>query len=307
MKVLFICSGNRNDGINVIIKNQGESLLKVGLEVDYLTIKGKGLKSYLRHIPKIRDQIRRNKYDIIHAHYSFSAFTATIARCKPLVVSLMGSDVYSNILMRMTIRFCCIFLWDVTIVKSSGMKDRLHLDKCRIIPNGVNLDIFKQSDKKKAREILGLKPDKYYVMFAADPSRPEKNFILAQKAVLSLDEKNIELLIASAIPNSEMPLYYSAADVLLLTSVYEGSVNVVKEGMACNIPIVSTDVGDIKENISSVSGCFICNATYVELAEGLKKALMFSARTNGRDRILELGLNSDTVAKKLIGIYECVI
>ena len=96
MKILFISSGNSSQGISPIIHNQGESLKKNGVILEYLTIKGKGLIGYLKSIPMIRKHIKKNKYDIVHAHYSFSAFAASFAGASPLIVSLMGSDVKSK-------------------------------------------------------------------------------------------------------------------------------------------------------------------------------------------------------------------
>lgn len=307
MKILFICSGNSNSGINIVVKNQGDSLQNEGLEINYLTINGKGFRSYLKNVPNIRNHLKRNKYDIIHAHYSFSAFAATLAGCRPLVVSLMGSDAYSNIFFRSLIRICSNIFWNKVIVKSKRMKELLRLKKCHVIPNGVNLDMFKPIDKIIAREQIGLKDYKRYILFAANPLRPEKNYKLAKEALAYLKSECTELLVVSDVPNFMMPLFYSASDLLLVTSLYEGSVNVVKEGMACNIPIVSTDVGDVKDIISSVSGCFICPPTPDAMARGIDKALQFGSRTYGRQRISELELQSENIAMKLKNIYESIL
>ena len=104
-----------------------------------------------------------------------------------------------------------------------------------------------------------------------------------------------------------MSYYYSAADVVLLTSVTEGSPNVIKEAMACNCPIVSTDVGDVREVLGNTEGCYISGLDPVEVAEKTKKALEFSytkGRTKGRQRIIELGLDSESIAKKIVEVYK---
>jgi glycosyltransferase involved in cell wall biosynthesis len=103
-------------------------------------------------------------------------------------------------------------------------------------------------------------------------------------------------------PNSEIPYYLNAADLLLVTSYREGSVNVVKEAMACNCPIVSTDVGDVRWVMSGTEGCYISAQDHESVAGNIKKALAFGKRTNGRDRILELGLDSVSTAQKIIDI-----
>lgn len=97
MKVLFVSSGNSEFGISPIIKNQGESLKQNGIDLYYFTIKGKGIKGYLKNIPILKKYLKNHNYDIIHAHYSLSAIVATLSGAKPLVVSLMGSDIYGNV------------------------------------------------------------------------------------------------------------------------------------------------------------------------------------------------------------------
>ncbi len=97
MKVLFVSSGNSEIGISPIIKNQGESLKQNGIDLYYFTIKGKGINGYLKNIPILKKYLKYHNYDIIHAHYSLLAIVATLSGAKPLVVSLMGSDIYGNV------------------------------------------------------------------------------------------------------------------------------------------------------------------------------------------------------------------
>ena len=123
MKVLFICSGNKSGQPNNIVYNQAESLRKEKIDVSFYLITGKGLLGYLKHIFKLRKYLKVNKYNIIHAHYSLSAFTAALAKRGPLVVSLMGSDAYLSGVLRKTATFFYRTKWDLTIVKSSEMKN----------------------------------------------------------------------------------------------------------------------------------------------------------------------------------------
>jgi len=307
MKILFVCSGNSKNGINTIVRNQGDSLRESGIEVEYFTIKGKRIISYLKHIVKLNKHLKNNTYDLIHAHYSFSAITATLAGSRPLVVSLMGSDIYANSLTEIIIRFFHHYLWGKTIVKSQRMKDHLKMKECEVLPNGVNICNFKPSDIYKARKQLALSKNKKYVLFAADPKRKEKNFALAKKALSLINSNDIELLIASNVPHELMPIYYNASDMLLVTSVYEGSINVVKEAMACNLPIISTDVGDVKHNISDVKGCYIVDDNAEDIKSKIIKVIADKGITNGREKIVYSGLDSKTIANKLIKIYEKVI
>lgn len=102
-------------------------------------------------------------------------------------------------------------------------------------------------------------------------------------------------------------MHHNAADVVLLTSLWEGSPNAIKEAMACNCPVVSTDVGDVREVIGNTEGCYISSFEPRDVAKKIQMALDFSKRTNGKQSIIELGLDSKTVANKIINIYTKVI
>jgi len=310
MKILFISSGNNKEGIGILVKNQGDSLIRSGIDLSFFTLKGKGVAGYLKNISALRKNIKKNKFDIIHAHYSLSGFVAALSGAKPLVVSLMGSDTYVSFPFNLFIKIFYSFFWNVTIVKTLRMKERLDLSKAIVLPNGVDMERFKPMDKAEAKIKVGFPPDKKYVIFAADPDRPEKNYILAKRSIEILHDENIILQVVSGISNDMIPVYMNAADVLLLTSKWEGSVNVIKEAMACNCPVVSTDVGDVRWLFGNENGYFITDYTAEDVAEKIRMALDFSdkkGRTNGHDRIIVLGLDSQTVANKIIDVYKKVI
>lgn len=307
MKVLFISSG-RNGSVSVIVKNQGESLKDEGIEIDYFIVKP-GFAGYISSIPRIRRTFKKGKYDLAHAHYSLSGFVAALAGCKPLVVSLMGSDVFQSRFNRILIRIFSFHLWDRVIVKTSQMKARLNIDKAFIIPNGVDFNIFRPIPKQNARKYLNYHESDPMILFISGLNRPEKNIELAKAAIKVLHNSNIELRHVYNVPHNEIPWHLNSADVLLLTSKWEGSVNVIKEAMACNCPIVSTDVGDVKWVLGDTEGCYIASYEPMDLAEKIKLALEFSKvkkRTEGRNRIYKLGLDSDTIAGKIIEVYKKV-
>lgn len=301
MKVLFISSGNAKDGISPIIKNQGESLIKEGVDVQYFTIKGKGLFSYLKHIRILYKHLSVNRYDLHHAHFSLSACVATLAGCKPLVVSLMGSEMNSGLIIKNMIRLFANLRWDAVIVKSLSMKRRLRISKAIIIPNGVDLNAVKpsisQSDDSSQKTVL----------FASDPAKYVKNYQLAEKSVSMVENYQVKLKVVHSISHGDVIKAINNTDVLLLTSLWEGSPNIVKEAMACNCPVVATKVGDIEWLFGDEPGHFISGFELEEVAEKITMALEFSEthkRTNGRNRITELGLDSGTVAKKIVSIYK---
>lgn len=307
MRVLFVGSGNHGE-ISPIIKSQGDSLVSCGIEVEYFLIKGKGLRGYLSHVKSLRKYLREKSFDVIHVHYSLSAFTASLAGARPMVVSLMGSDVKATGLYKMVIRvFARVFGWKEIVVKSLDMYEDLKIRRAKIIPNGVDLELFKSLDKEKCRLSLDWDTGGVHVLFPADPSREEKDFELAVAATNLLDS-SVKMHVFKQVDHKETPLYFNAADVVLLTSKWEGSPNVIKEALACGCPIVSTDVGDVRERMAGVEGCYVANTREPEeLAGLLRRALSFEGRTKGHDKIVADGIDNRQVAKQLIEIYERVL
>lgn len=304
LKVLFISSGNSKNGISPIIKNQGESLEEI-INLTYFTIKGKGILGYLKTIPTLRKHIKKSEYDIVHVHYSLSAYIASLAGARPLIVSLMGSDVKSKSIFKFSIKFFNFFFWSKIIVKSEDMYNSLNLKNVEIIPNGVNFNKFKPIDKNTSLKKVGWSIRKKHILFAANPNRPEKNFKLAKDAFNLIKNPKVELHYLENTPNEMIPYYLNAADIVLLTSLWEGSPNVIKEAMACNTSIVSTNVGDVKKVISSTKGCYLAKSCPEEVSNCLLEALNFNSKTNGRDYIKNL--DSSIVAKVIIDLYNSVI
>lgn len=305
MRVLFISSGKAGQVSNVV-KNQGESLKAAGIDIDYFLINS-GFRDYMNAIRKLRNAFKNGHYDLAHAHYSLCGFVAGLSGCKPLVVSLMGSDIYTSGFSRALIRFFIRNKWTETIVKTRQMKELLGIESVHIIPNGVDIERFKPIRKEIARQHIGYKEDKKLIVFIAVKDRAEKNLELAMNAIRHLDNNTIYFKHIHDVPNQDIPYYLNAADALLLTSKREGSVNVVKEALACNCPVVATDVGDISWLLGDLEGCNITTYDPCNIANNILATLYFGRLTNGRDRILELGLDSHKVSASIIGLYEKLV
>ncbi len=311
MKVLFIRSGNK--GLDPISTRQGNSLQKEGITVEFFELIGKGVLGYLSNIKRLRRYIKSYNPDVLHSHYSFSGFLTSLTFTRvPKVVSLMGSDVQRPRKLLRIALWIFMFLWKSTIVKSEELYIKLGNKKALIIPNGIDFNSFYPINKTEACDHLSWSKEKKHILFAADPERPEKNFFLAESALALLNEKlhNFEIHYLSKISMENIVYYYNAADILLLTSTYEGSPNVIKEAMSCNCPIVATNVGDIKWIFGLTEGCYLTSFDTLDVYEKISEALIFSDkfnRTNGRERITQLGLDSGTIAKRLIEVYEKAI
>ena len=172
-----------------------------------------------------------------------------------------------------------------------------------LIPNGVDFLNFRPIPKKDALATTGFNISDHNIIFVAeDPNATIKNLKLAKEAVQLLGDEKVRLQLISGKTFIDLPYFFNAADVLLLTSLSEGSPNVIKEAMACNCPIVSTDVGDVRTVIGKTEGCFITSFDAKDIASKLKMALTFNKRTNGREAIQQF--DSRIVADKIIAVYK---
>jgi len=288
----------------------------------FYPIVGKSYFSYILNGIRLRGFIKNHSIDIIHAHYSLSGLPAVLAFSgKPVVLSLMGSDIlgehitqrktsFRSKIVKIVTRVVQYFV-DAIIVKSQNIYDQVSRKSITsIIPNGVDLKIFTPIDKMEARKTLELLPEKKYVLYLANPANVWKNYNLAEEAIKQLNDPDIILLAPYPIPHNEIPLYLNAADVFISTSFMEGSSNVIKEAMACNCPVVATDVGDASQVMGDTRGCYMIGFHPEEVAVKIGLALSFSKthnRTYGRERIMQLGLDSETVALKIIDVYKSVL
>ena len=152
---------------------------------------------------------------------------------------------------------------------------------------------------------MRLDKNKKYVLFAGAFDNGVKNTPLAKEAVVCLHDDNVELLELKGYNREEVTLLMCAADAFLMTSLTEGSPQVIKEALACGCPIVSVDVGDVKERVDGIDGCFVAETREpMELVDLLRKAFAFEGETRGRDKIVVDGLDNRQVARSLVRIYE---
>jgi glycosyltransferase involved in cell wall biosynthesis len=198
---------------------------------------------------------------------------------------------------------------DFVIVKSQEMANLIPFTKeLRVIPNGVDFNHFMPMDKESAISKFNLPKNKKIILFACDHIDKRKNYALAKKAFNILDSQNPgEYFFWNAwgINHSLMPFVLNAADVLVFTSFFEGSPNLVKEAMACNLPIVSVPVGDVPEIIRSTKNCYVVDYDPTSIAEKLEEAISFGSRSNGREKIEHLRL--EQIAYKIESVYRKVL
>ena len=192
-----------------------------------------------------------------------------------------------------------------SIVKSKKMYDLLNNSKAHIMPNGVDVDTFMPGDLLTAKRELGWDIKKRHVLFAANPDRPEKNFDLAKKAfqMISSDRGDLDLKVLKDVPFEKMAQYYNASDVVILTSHYEGSPNVIKEAMSCNKPIVCVNVGDV-EKYTDIPGFFLTDHEPENVGTSILNAL--NVEIIETRKYIVSSLSHEKIAQELSQIYQTI-
>lgn len=310
MRILFVSSSLPTGHPSPIIASQATSIEKLGASVSFFLIRSKGFYGYIKEIFRLRKYLKKESFNIYHAHYGLSAIVATFAGAKPLVVSLMGSDIQEGGWQKWLIKLFVKRRWSYTITKSEELAQMVDARYCAVLPNGVDIDTFLPLLKDDCKKKLNLNLSKRYILFAANPKRPEKNFRLAQEAFGLVMTPDIELVTMGDIPHVDVPIWMNAADVVILSSLWEGSPNVVKEAMACNKPVVVTDVGDVRWLFGDEPGYFISSSNSRDYAEKMSEALLFACnigKTNGRERLFQLKLDAHIVAKTIIEVYKKLV
>ena len=302
MKILIVCSKNSGK-IAPFILDQAESLEEQGIKIDFFTISRKGLHGYLSSRKELLQKIKEFQPNIIHAHYGLSGLLANLQRKIPVVAIYHGSDINNRKILRFS--KIAILLSKFNIFVSQKNIDTVKPKRnYALIPCGVDTKLFKPLDKHECRIKLGFSENEKLVLFAGAFDNKVKNAELAHQAISLLQA--VKLIELKGFTRQEVAILMNAVDAVLMTSRSEGSPQFIKEAMACNCPIVSVNVGDVKEVIFGVEGCFISINNADEIAENLQKAISFG-KTAGREKIIELGLDSETTAKKIINIYKQVI
>jgi teichuronic acid biosynthesis glycosyltransferase TuaC len=326
MRVIQIVGGHKpaiGSRLNIFVHRQVSSL-KTLIPDTHIIHAGMGssLQDMISLAIRIRHAVKAVTPDVIHSQYGTltGAITVMTSGRVPTVISFGGDEIYGTYINELSTKSLRTYLAlkaskycaqkaTVCIAKNETMRKILKkwgAKRVEVIPNGVNLDLFKELPQGACRAQLGLKSDVQYVIFAVREKDYVKRADLAKRAVELCNfgsSQKVELLILDNVDPKLIPIYLNAGNVLLLCSNHEGSPNIVKEALACNRPVVSTDVGDLRERFSSVDGLFLVRQNPSDLAEGLREAIRLK-RSNGRDFVKDL--SEEIVAKRLVDLYHAL-
>lgn len=303
MRILVVASYNRNRFAPFIVE-QAKALESLGCEVSFFGLQGKGIRGYLRNLSTLRRRIKEFHPNVIHAHYGLSGLLANLQRRVPVLSTYHGSDINDKrvlIFSKLVIRLSA---WNV-FVSQKTMEIARPNNRFMLLPCGIDLTELQLTRKQEARRQMHLDKAKRYILFAGAFDNTVKNAPLAKETIALLNDNPVELFELKGYSREEVTLLMCAADAFLMTSYKEGSPQVIKEAMACGCPIVSVDVGDVKERIDGIDGCYVSQSREPkELAILLQKAMLHVGKTKGREKVISDGLDNRQVAMRLMELYD---
>lgn len=303
MRILVVASFNKGHFAPFIVE-QAESLKRQDCEVDFFGLQGKGLQGYLRNLPKLKRKIKAFNPDVIHAHYGLSGLLANLQRRVPVVTTYHGSDINDRRVLPFSKMAMRLSAWNVFVSRKT-MEIAHPKNRFTLLPCGIDLTELQLTGKQEARRLMHLDEAKRYILFAGAFDNMVKNAPLAKEAMALLRDEQVQLLEMKGYSREQVTFLMCASDAFLMTSFTEGSPQVIKEAMACGCAIVSVDVGDVKERIQGVEGCYVSQSREAkELASLLQKAMLHEGKTKGRKKVIADGLDNRQVAARLMEVYD---
>jgi teichuronic acid biosynthesis glycosyltransferase TuaC len=237
------------------VRDQVAEMRRLGIDVEEFRF-ARGRNSYLPATRRLRRFLRGERFDLVHAHYGLAGWCARLAGARPLVVSFHGTDVRHWAVGPLSRRL----VWRVDLVAAvsralfaaeDGRRGLPAVPGSAVLPCGPDLDRFHPIPREQARRRLGLDPEGRFLLFPANPSRPEKR---ADRAAEVAAVTGAELLSGGSIDPEQMPLWVNAANAVLITSDYEGFGLVCVEALACDVPVLSTPIGIAPYALDGIAG-----------------------------------------------------
>ena len=302
MKVLQLVTTERS-----FFREQVSALEARGVDCTTVSVPGPGNErdpaDFARFYGRVLRAVRGEAFDLVHANYGLTVPFALAQPTRPVVATLWGSDVMSDIEWLVALTERTAPRCDAVIAPSERLS-RAYPGEDVVVPFGVDTDRFRPIDRATARERVGWTGEDDVVLFPYRTDRPEKNYELAE-AVVDRVDADVDLRTLSGVPHEEMPYYYNASDAVLLTSRYESGPMVVKEAAACNVPVVATDVGFVPEVLTDVENSAVC-ADADELVDGLEAVLASDGRSDAREAVRD-ELSLDRMGEAIERVYDDVL
>jgi teichuronic acid biosynthesis glycosyltransferase TuaC len=289
------------------VRDQIEEIGRLGVEVESFEFPpGKG--EYLPATRRLRRLLRRERFDLVHAHYGLAGWCARLAGARPLIVSFHGTDVRHWLVGPLSHRLA----WRADLVAAvsralfapeNGRPGLPAVPGAAVLPCGPDLRRFRPLARGDARRELGLEPNGRYLLFPANPARPEKRHDRAAELARAC---GAELLTGGAIDPDRMPLWINAASAVLVTSDYEGFGLAALEALACDVPVLSTPVGVAPYALSGIDGT-LCAPFALDTWGAAAEPLLESADPRVKGAARAHTLSAPRMAERTIEAYRTVL
>jgi glycosyltransferase involved in cell wall biosynthesis len=290
------------------VREQVDALREEGIDVELLSFPV-GRRHYLPAVTGIRRLLRRERFEVVHAHYGLAGWCAALAGARPLVVTFHGTDVRHPITgflsRRLVGRLDLAAPVSRALLASEGGRPALpsRPGATAILPTGANLDRFRPASRAEARERIGLAPDGRYLLFPAAQSRPVKRYDRAVELARRLDA---ELLSGDGLDTDLMPTWMNAANAVVATSDNEGFGLVAVEALACDVPVAATPVGIAPFLLGGLAGCHVGPFHADRWADALRPHLdAHDPRVPGRRRAE--WFSAKLMAQRVVQAYRGVL
>jgi teichuronic acid biosynthesis glycosyltransferase TuaC len=289
------------------VRDQVDEVRKRGIEVD-LFVFPPGRGEYVPATRRLRALLRRQRFDLVHAHYGLAGWVARLAGATPLIVTFHGTDVRHHLVGHLSRRLA----WRADLVagvsralfeSEDGRPGLPAVPASAVLPCGPDLSRFRPRPRGEARRQLGLDPDGNYLFFPANPARPEKRHDRAGEVAAAC---GADLLTGGSIEPEQMPLWINAANAVLVTSDYEGFGMAAVEALACNVPVLSTDVGIAPYALGGIDGC-LCAPFEVSVWAAVARRHLDAADPRVAGAARATTLSAGSMAERVIEAYRAVV
>jgi teichuronic acid biosynthesis glycosyltransferase TuaC len=301
MKVLVVAR-SRNGDLSPFVTEQVAAIRGLGVSIETMAVGAGGARGYAAFYTALLRRVRESRYDIVHAHYGLTGLVATLQRAAPTVITFHGSDINQTKTLRLS-RLAAKRAAASIVVSERLSAIAAFSPSPFVIPCGVDPVSFYAEDYESARASLGFGPEPV-VLFGGSRNRAVKNYPLAAAAVAHLGTF-VRLVELDGLSRDGVRRMLSSVDALLLTSLSEGSPQIVKEALMTGCPVVSTDVGDVRDLLKDVPLCHVTEPAMHAIAAALKDVLQQRQRVPRLARFE--ALSNEVSARKVLGVYEGVL
>jgi teichuronic acid biosynthesis glycosyltransferase TuaC len=196
----------------------------------------------IRAARELHRRFAAERFEVVHAHFGLSAWPALAVKARGRALTVHGTDIAhprTRLLTRAVLPSVGLLaaVSQELIEKLPGARAR---ERAIVLPCGVDMERFHPIPRERARSELELDPQQRYVLFPANPTRPEKHHDRARELAQAM---GVELLALGGVAPERVPLFINASDAVLVPSEREGFGLAVLEALACNVPVLATPVG----------------------------------------------------------------